>query len=46
MVSLECEILKRGFFYSNKERYIVAQKCTNIYRILFTQANICAILYV
>ena len=23
-------------FYSNKERYIVVQKCTNIYRILFT----------
>ena len=35
-----------GFFYSNKERYIVVQKCTNIYRILFTQANICAIIYV
>ena len=33
-------------FYSNKERYIVVQKCTNIYRILFTQANICAIIYV
>ena len=35
-----------GFFYSNKERYIVVQKCTNIYRILFTRENICAIIYV
>ncbi len=35
-----------GLFYSNIERYIVVQKCTNIYYILFTQANICAIIYV
>ena len=35
-----------GLFYSNKEQYIVVQKCTNIYRILFTMANVCTIIYV